>query len=792
MVWIPLSHRLPQLPLILAGPVLRRTEPAAVTLWLAVRQPCLVTLRVYATAAEGTQVGPLVLAGERLTVALGQHLHLVTVTARPLAEELLQTERIYAYDLSFDRQDQTPPLGLQSALSPEGSAGSISYFDHQLPTFLLPPPTVSTLKLLHGSCRKPHGGDIDALPIVDDLLAQSAASVDQRPHQLFLTGDQIYGDDVTEPWLLALTDAGDTLLGWEEILPTPSAQQPALAPLRAKYLPPGDRAAVAGQLAGFTAGVPNQPERLTSHLLSFGEYLTAYLFAWSPTLWGDFPPGAERYRERSRSIAWDRQVAVLNAFYGTLGKVRRALANIPTYMIFDDHDISDDWYLNRAWCERVLGNPLGRRVVQNGLLAYALVQAWGNTPDQFEPGTGGDGLLQTAQTWASSQGTDPQAEMSLGEWLGLPFQDSAGQPSFKVDQQVWVLDRPAHGLTWHYTVRSACHEVLVLDTRTWRGYPIQPETKAVPMLLSPTAFDQQLRQPLGQTQTQGLLTLVVAPTNVIHMGLVDWMQRWSLRQGRVFGYDVGDAWNLHQGAFFKLLAALFADRDRIIVLSGDIHYGFAVRLTYWTHPATATPTPHLLVQLTASAFKNAEVKTQILQTKVKHLWPESSQDWIGWNHPPQQKKLSAWPQVGGQIWPFPWPRRGPRPSPPDWHYRIEWVKRQPAHSPPWAKHRPWLRPSKFVGTPQGWGWRWLRWLWANRWLQEGPEAVGLSNLGLVQLGAPAAPGGTPTVCQDLYWCPPWQPDSLVISRFETEFAPQPSPRPGIRLNRDKSLGDGRS
>lgn len=36
-------------------------------------------------------------------------------------------------------------------------------------------------------------------------------------------------------------------------------------------------------------------------------------------------------------------------FVEGLSSVRRLLAHIPTAMIFDDHDVTDDWNLNRAW-----------------------------------------------------------------------------------------------------------------------------------------------------------------------------------------------------------------------------------------------------------------------------------------------------------------------------------------------------------------------------------------------------------------------------------------------------------
>ena len=63
-------------------------------------------------------------------------------------------------------------------------------------------------------------------------------------------------------------------------------------------------------------------------------------------------------------------------------RARRLLANCVTYMIFDDHEITDDWYMNEPWKERVIGKagaggrvggrPAGRRVIANGRAAYGL------------------------------------------------------------------------------------------------------------------------------------------------------------------------------------------------------------------------------------------------------------------------------------------------------------------------------------------------------------------------------------------------------------------------------------
>ncbi|MCU0523312.1 MAG: PhoD-like phosphatase [Elainella sp. Prado103] len=811
MSWTPLGDRLDQLPLILAGPILRRTEPDAVTVWLALRCPCQVTLQIYATqAGEGRSIGQVLLVGERETVAIGKHLHLVAVTARSDGSQL-ESEKIYAYDLQFQTQPSppaifgtsspvTPILSLQQALrSQHCPLAPISYFEHELPTFLLPPQNINQLKLLHGSCRKTHGGGIDALPIVDDLLAHSAPLTDQRPHQLFFTGDQIYGDDVADPWLFALTDAGDTLLGWEESLPIEAQTSAAIPPLKGKHLPPGQRTSVSEQLAGLTAGLYDKPDHTNSHLLSFGEYCAAYLFTWSPVLWPDqFPSGQSRYRDRKTIRTWDQEVSTLDIFYHSLWKVRRALANIPTYMIFDDHDISDDWYLNQAWCQRVLGKPLGRRVVQNGLLAYALCQAWGNTPHQFELGQVGDRLLKVAQEWLLTGGENQPINQKLARLLGLPDADPNGLPQLCQDGSVWILDHPPDSMQWHYTIRSSCHEVVVLDTRTWRGYPMDEAHISPPMLLSPTAFDRQIRQPLQASQGQGLQAIVIAPTNLMHLRLIDWAQEWSLKQGKVFNHDVGDAWNLHKEALSALLAVLFEHRDRVVVLSGDIHYGFAARLNYWTKQPEDKEKAQVLVQLTSSAFKNAELKTQIIQTKLKWLLPEPPQEWVGWHQaaelwrqqpaigrsrwvkqPPVDLPYICQRPIGLQRWLRGTIAVGSPASLPDWHYRVEWIHRQPARSVPWEQQLGWLKYRRRRQQPSWKRWLgWLGWVWNNRWVQEGREVVGESNIGLVQFRGfnPSgnrrnSPVAAPIVLQDLYWCPPWQPDGIVVSRFDAQLCP---------------------
>ncbi|MBD0387011.1 MAG: PhoD-like phosphatase, partial [Nostoc sp. C3-bin3] len=293
---------LQELPLILAGPILKHTESDSATVWVALKQSCQVELKVYDTTNDGEVVGNCLLEGEYSTFALGKYLHIAAITARSTDGHRLTGGHIYAYDLQFTVADQT--LQMQQALCSNSLLTvSISYFDHQKPTFVLPPNRLQDLQIFHASCRKPHGHGFDALPILDSLIEVSANQPQHRPHQLFLTGDQIYGDDVAEPSLWVASTLGDALLGWEEQLPVNGMY------CTPQQLPPGGRSEVATNQAGLTAGLHNKPEKVNSHLFSLGEYYATYLLAWSPVCWPSaFPKGHQVMRDRKAIKKWNQEV----------------------------------------------------------------------------------------------------------------------------------------------------------------------------------------------------------------------------------------------------------------------------------------------------------------------------------------------------------------------------------------------------------------------------------------------------------------------------------------------------
>ena len=625
MSWTPLIARFETLPLILAGPMLRRVEPRSVTVWIALKEARAVTLRVYARDAAGGLIERM--AGSRRTLRLGDHLHVVAVTAQMSEsenEQPLAPGQLYDYDLYFtdaagagDDTGNAPHLASPGVLLADPTRatdiGRLVYPGHALPGFVLPAATLRGVRIFHGSCRKPHGVGYDAFAALDAALAESADDLARRPQQLYLTGDQIYADDVAAPLLFMLSDAGALLLAGDR------AEKLPLIGREARELPPGGRAHAVRELAHFTTHMAE------NHLLARAEYLAMYLFAWSDALWpDDLPtlrdlesayPGALPTSQRDQrrfAASWRIEADELRRFREALPAARRALANIATYMVCDDHDITDDWYLDGAWCERVLGSPLGRRVIRNGLFAYALCQAWGSDPDQFAAGNGAS-FLAAVDVWRGDE-TNASAAL-LAEQLGVPDGFSGHG----------TLPRTARTLRWHYTVEGPSFRTLVLDARTRRLYD---SPTAAPGLLAPEAVTEQIGLHAVAADA-ARVTLVVAQTPMLGVDIIEKFQLLSLDH---YAFD-RESWSLNRRTYLDVLHALAA-LGQVVVLSGDVHYGFGATLECWRRAddnsmggeesmrGTAT-----IVNFTSSSLKNAFAGTQkaLLTVAYPHLFHLLSQ-----------------------------------------------------------------------------------------------------------------------------------------------------------------------
>jgi hypothetical protein len=355
---------------VLAGPILRRTTKNRVCVWLATSEAMRLQLTISDTGHHPLGTGTMDVMNPE-GIQLGQRLFVHLLQARSEKSSGYPFDTMMYYRVDQIRDGSTTPL-----FSDE-ERRQLAYGTHQHPSFFIP----STLKnLLHGSCRKPHGkcASADALGQGHTLMQATCGDLDNRPAILLLTGDQIYADDVAISLNATLREKAIHLTGRAERMP--QIGDPRDIPLH------GRRQALKENESGISSGESE------NHLLSFGEYAAMYLYtfgnlsAWEPVWeWDELQAiGLAREEEEKVRQALKDQNGYLRTFHNTLPDVRRLLANIPTYMIFDDHDVTDDWNITHSWYDNVRGSELGRRLVSNALAACWAFQSWGNDPDNFD------------------------------------------------------------------------------------------------------------------------------------------------------------------------------------------------------------------------------------------------------------------------------------------------------------------------------------------------------------------------------------------------------------------------
>ena len=113
-----------------------------------------------------------------------------------------------------------------------------------------------------------------------------------------------------------------------------------------------------------------------NHLVTLSEFIAMYLLVWSPTLWqcvnrerlieSNFTQGGPQLTPTEQQ-QWRDENVIIDDFIAGLPQVQRLFAHIPTYMIFDDHDMTDDWNLTVGWEYAVDQNQFATQVIGNGL-----------------------------------------------------------------------------------------------------------------------------------------------------------------------------------------------------------------------------------------------------------------------------------------------------------------------------------------------------------------------------------------------------------------------------------------
>ncbi|QBR33737.1 MULTISPECIES: alkaline phosphatase D family protein [Pseudomonas] len=571
----PIPADLNPLPPVLAGPLLRRLETTRVVLWLVGTRQLSLTLRL-----QG--VGDIPLDAGRCTVIpVGRHafVHLIDV----VLDSALPCETVVGYDLLIDGQQRIADW-----------APHLVYGDATCPNFVV---RSRIDQLLHGSCRKPHHPAADGLLCVDQLLAIET-DPQQRPSLLMMSGDQIYADDVAGPMLRAIHALIERLGLFDEHLEgavvSDSAklyQHPASYYHRADLLPALEsNETLRERFFGGARKPIFTSSSADNHLVTFAEVMAMYLLVWSPIAWGLINPAAPALTPE-RLKRYTLEQTRIDGFKAGLANVARALAHLPSLMIFDDHDITDDWNLSAQWEETAYGHPFSKRIIGNALIAYMLCQGWGNNPDAFK-----DVLENTRRLSAS--GDD--------QYLDSPVQDA-------------LIDDLLRFQHWHFVLPSS-PALVVLDTRTrrWRSEMALKQPSGL--------LDWEALSELQQELLDHPSAIIVSPAPIFGVKLIETVQKVFSWCGYPLLVDA-ENWMAHRGAAQVILNIFRHTRTpgNYVVLSGDVHYSFVYEVLIRHRKAGPR-----IWQITSSGIKNEFPKTLLEWFDRLNRWLYSPRSPLNW------------------------------------------------------------------------------------------------------------------------------------------------------------------
>ena len=559
----------------------------------------------------------------------------------PILEAFPQ-DTLISYDILL-LPDRTP-LPLEDACLPGATR----------PHFYIP----STLQTLaYGSCRKVHGlsfsdeGQLqqqDSLALLFYELEKATQPLAKRPSHLFLVGDQIYADDVLPELMNCLQPLALQLMG--RSIPLPEAGCVG-------YITDHFRQTIVKQ-CGLTTTSGH------GHVLSFGEYAALYLVAFGNQVGFDYTfqptsPLPQTFTSK-RQDDFERQSMMY--FVQSQPTVRKVFANIPTYLHFDDHDLTDDWNLCRSWYDQVRCSADGTRVIANGLAAYWAFQAWGNQPDDYS-----EHFIQTLQAHLldDQQDTDKAAAF---------------------DFHLWKLRR------WGFMLATQ-PPIFVLDSRTQRDFGKNNEP---PHLMDRYALDwlrgkwldlcRQSRMDAGQPVTP----LFFTGTPVFGFSSIEWVQYAIYQLGILFGnfyprfsasnLDM-ESWIANRRGFSFLMDTLMRHMGlrSATFLSGDVHYSFVNRAIYIDYSQPETRNTLQCLQLTSSALRNTPPTWRALETFFAN-WAVKSKS--GYCHPetlPWWERIFFWRFFRLSTWHvllegIAGVEHRARQKPSHWRYPLSWRK----------------------------------------------------------------------------------------------------------------------
>jgi PhoD-like phosphatase len=283
-------------------------------------------------------------------------------------------------------------------------------------------------------------------------------------------------------------------------------------------------------------------------------------------------------RRRGRPVVPEAQVADFEEYTRlyreswTPPEVRWLLSTIPSSMIFDDHEMIDDWNTSAAWRREVTGQPWWRSRISGGLSSYWVYQHLGNlSPQELDGNT----------TWQAV--------------LALPDEPGATRDAEPILREMAErADVEPAGIRWSYVRHWGSARMIMIDSRAGR---VLDESRR--RMLDDGEFDW-VEAAMQRAAEEGVEHLIVGTSlpwllpPAIHE-LERWNESLNVRhEGRWRGRlaeQVRQAADLeHWAAFgdsFERLGRALVGVARgehgpapstALVLSGDVHHAYAAEL----------------------------------------------------------------------------------------------------------------------------------------------------------------------------------------------------------------------
>jgi PhoD-like phosphatase len=269
--------------------------------------------------------------------------------------------------------------------------------------------------------------------------------------------------------------------------------------------------------------------------------------------------------------------------------IRWLLSTVPSAMIFDDHDVIDDWNTSQKWVEDMRATDWWDRRVVGGFMTYVLYQHWGNlSPDALE---------------------DEEIYRQVKE---------AGDGGDLLRDYAFKSDREVEGARWSYCRDIGSTRIVMIDSRA--GRVLTPGGRSM--------VDADEWRWITEHATGGFEHLLIGTSLPLFLApALHYLEAWNeavcdgawgrpaawlgekLRQG--VDLEHWPAFRDSFDAMCELLREVGSGRrgpapQSIVVLSGDVHHAYLAEVGF----PKGSDVESRVWQATCSPFRNPLSKNE--------------------------------------------------------------------------------------------------------------------------------------------------------------------------------------